>query len=45
MLYERVVEIGGRVGIDGSEIETLDEAPAGRSSRRARRAWYGGTRR
>jgi 5-oxoprolinase (ATP-hydrolysing) len=26
MLYERVVEIGGRVGIDGSEIETLDEA-------------------
>jgi 5-oxoprolinase (ATP-hydrolysing) len=28
MLYERVVEIGGRVGIDGSEIETLDEAGA-----------------
>ena len=31
MLYERVVEIGGRVGIDGSEIETLDEAGAERA--------------
>jgi 5-oxoprolinase (ATP-hydrolysing) len=28
MLYEDVVEIGGRVGIDGSEIEPLDEAGA-----------------
>jgi 5-oxoprolinase (ATP-hydrolysing) len=28
MLYERVVEIGGRIGIDGSEIETLDEGAA-----------------
>ena len=28
MLYERVVEVGGRVGIDGSEIEPLDEAGA-----------------
>ena len=28
MLYEEVVEIGGRVGIDGSEIEPLDEAGA-----------------
>src|ERR1700693_5628317 len=24
MLYERVVEIGGRVGVDGAELETLD---------------------
>ncbi|MGE4043261.1 MAG: hydantoinase B/oxoprolinase family protein [Acetobacteraceae bacterium] len=28
MLYERVVEIGGRVGVDGNEIEALDEAGA-----------------
>jgi len=28
MLYEDVVEIGGRVGIDGGEIEPLDEAGA-----------------
>ncbi len=28
MLYERVVEIGGRVGVDGREIENLDEAAA-----------------
>jgi len=28
MLYERVAEIGGRVGIDGEEIEALDEAGA-----------------
>ena len=28
MLYERVVEIGGRVGVDGREIEALDEAVA-----------------
>jgi 5-oxoprolinase (ATP-hydrolysing) len=28
MLYEEVVEIGGRVGVDGSEIEPLDEAAA-----------------
>ena len=28
MLYEEVVEIGGRVGIDGSEVEPLDEAAA-----------------
>jgi 5-oxoprolinase (ATP-hydrolysing) len=38
MLYERVVEIGGRVGIDGSEIETLDEAGAGRAFAEARAA-------
>jgi 5-oxoprolinase (ATP-hydrolysing) len=28
MLYERVVEIGGRVAVDGTEIEPLDEAAA-----------------
>ncbi|WP_287998770.1 hydantoinase B/oxoprolinase family protein [Acidiphilium sp.] len=28
MLYERVAEIGGRIGADGAEIETLDEAAA-----------------
>ena len=28
MLYEEVVEIGGRVGIDGAEVEPLDEAGA-----------------
>jgi 5-oxoprolinase (ATP-hydrolysing) len=31
MLYEQVVEIGGRVGVDGSEIEPLDE-PAARAA-------------
>jgi 5-oxoprolinase (ATP-hydrolysing) len=28
MLYEQVVEIGGRVGIDGEEVEPLDEYAA-----------------
>ena len=28
LLYEQVVEIGGRVGVDGQEIETLDEQAA-----------------
>jgi 5-oxoprolinase (ATP-hydrolysing) len=28
MLYERVAEIPGRVGADGAEVETLDEAAA-----------------
>ena len=28
MLYEQVVEIDGRVGVDGAEIEPLDEAAA-----------------
>ena len=37
MLYEQVVEIGGRVGIDGEEIEPLDEAAA-RAALRRRRA-------
>ena len=27
-LYEEVIEIGGRVGVDGEEIESLDEAQA-----------------
>jgi 5-oxoprolinase (ATP-hydrolysing) len=38
MLYERVVEISGRVGIDGSEIETLDEAGAAQAFAEARAA-------
>jgi 5-oxoprolinase (ATP-hydrolysing) len=38
MLYERVVEIGGRVVIDGSEIEPLDEASAARAFAEARAA-------
>jgi 5-oxoprolinase (ATP-hydrolysing) len=38
MLYERVVEIGGRVVIDGSEIEPLDEAGATRAFAEARAA-------
>jgi 5-oxoprolinase (ATP-hydrolysing) len=36
MLYERVAEIGGRIGADGSEIEPLDEAAARTSLRDAR---------
>ena len=38
MLYEQVVEIDGRVGIDGEEIETLDEAAARRHFALAREA-------
>jgi len=38
MLYERVVEIGGRVGIEGSEIETLDEPGAAQAFAEARAA-------
>jgi 5-oxoprolinase (ATP-hydrolysing) len=38
MLYERVVEVAGRVGIDGSEIEALDEAAAGGAFAQARAA-------
>jgi 5-oxoprolinase (ATP-hydrolysing) len=38
MLYEQVVEIDGRVGIDGEEIETLDEAAARRHFVHAREA-------
>src|SRR6202521_1746629 len=38
MLYESVVEIGGRVGIDGTEIEALDEASAREAFAEARAA-------
>jgi 5-oxoprolinase (ATP-hydrolysing) len=38
MLYERVAEIGGRVGIDGAEVETLDEAEAADVLREAKAA-------
>ena len=37
MLFERVVEIGGRVGVDGQEIESLDE-PAARAAFAAAKA-------
>jgi 5-oxoprolinase (ATP-hydrolysing) len=36
LLYERVVEIGGRVAVDGEEIEPLDEAAARVALKRAR---------
>jgi 5-oxoprolinase (ATP-hydrolysing) len=36
MLYERVEEIGGRVGADGAEIAPLDEAGAAAALARAR---------
>jgi 5-oxoprolinase (ATP-hydrolysing) len=36
MLYEHVVEIGGRIAIDGTEIETLDEPAAKRAFADAR---------
>jgi 5-oxoprolinase (ATP-hydrolysing) len=36
LLHERVAEIGGRVAVDGAEIEPLDEAaPAPRCGRPA----------
>ena len=38
MLYEQVVEIDGRVGIDGEEIEALDEPAARRHFAQAREA-------
>ncbi len=41
MLYERVVEIGGRVGIDGAEIEPLDEEAAQAAFAGARRDGIG----
>ena len=37
MLYEEVVEIDGRVGVDGDEIEPLDEAAARARLRRGAR--------
>jgi 5-oxoprolinase (ATP-hydrolysing) len=36
MLYERVVEIPGRVGVDGEEIEPLDERAAAQALAEAR---------
>src|SRR4051794_24129351 len=36
LLYERVAEVGGRVGVDGREIEALDEAGAVAALRQAR---------
>ena len=36
MLYEEVVEIGGRIGVDGEEVETLDEHAARVALTRAR---------
>ncbi|MCW8308922.1 hydantoinase B/oxoprolinase family protein [Acidiphilium sp. PA] len=36
MLYERVVEIGGRIGADGTIVETLDEQTAQEALRTAR---------
>ena len=41
MLYERVVEIGGRVDADGGEVEPLDEAGAVRAFTEARAAGIG----
>ncbi len=38
LLYEQVVEVGGRVGIEGDEIETLDEAGASEAFAAARAA-------
>ncbi|MGC2415408.1 MAG: hydantoinase B/oxoprolinase family protein, partial [Stellaceae bacterium] len=38
MLYERVIEIPGRVGVGGEEIEALDEAFAARAFAEARAA-------
>jgi len=35
LLHERVAEIGGRVGVDGTEIEPLDEATAREALRTA----------
>ena len=36
LLHERVVEIGGRVGVDGAEIEALDETGAAEAFAAAR---------
>jgi 5-oxoprolinase (ATP-hydrolysing) len=41
LLYERVEEIGGRVGIDGAELEALDEDGARRVLAEARAAGIG----
>src|SRR4051812_38617201 len=36
LLYERVVEVAGRVGVDGRELEALDEAGASAAFAKAR---------
>ncbi len=38
LLYERVAEVPGRVGVDGAEVEPLDEAQARAALREARAA-------
>ena len=44
LLYERVAEIGGRVGVEGEEIEALDEAGAREAFAAARAAGIRGLR-
>ena len=41
LLYERVAEVPGRVGVDGAEVEPLDEARARTALREARAAGIG----
>ncbi len=41
MLYERVVEVGGRVAVDGAEVEALDEDGARAAFAEARAAGIG----
>ena len=41
LLYERVAEVPGRVGVDGAEVEPLDEARARAALRDARAAGIG----
>ena len=41
MLYDQVVEVGGRVDVEGREIEALDEAGAAAAFARARAAGVG----
>ena len=41
MLYERVVEVGGRVAVDGTQVEALDEAAAIAAFRAAREEGIG----
>ncbi len=40
LLYERVAEVPGRVGVDGVEVEPLDEAQARAALREARAAGF-----
>ena len=41
LLYERVAEVPGRVGVDGAEVESLDEGRARLALREARAAGIG----